>query len=169
MIRCKFENNNEAELRHVTFVGIILHEKRILLSKRGTFNGKPLTEFGKWALPGGYLDPNETLVQGLKRELMEECGCEIDDVKLLRIIDKPIRPNENKQNITFVFTANLVSQKEVTNEEVSEQNWLMLDQLPPKEQIAFEHAENIQMYMDIVNGNPNASYPARLPADLFHS
>jgi 8-oxo-dGTP diphosphatase len=31
-----------------------------------------------WGLPGGGLDPNETIHQALQRECVEEFGCEVD-------------------------------------------------------------------------------------------
>lgn len=44
-----------------------------------------------WELPGGFLDPGESPMQGAIRELREEAGCEVADVSLLAIleIDRP--------------------------------------------------------------------------------
>ncbi|MDR1183998.1 MAG: NUDIX hydrolase [Coriobacteriales bacterium] len=62
----------------------------LLLIRRG---GHPY--LGKWALPGGFLDPNETLDQAARRELKEETGVDdtADDVYLeqLRTFSKPGR------------------------------------------------------------------------------
>jgi bifunctional NMN adenylyltransferase/nudix hydrolase len=45
---------------------------QVLLIQRAGLLGK-----GAWALPGGFLEPNETLQQGAIRELLEETGLEV--------------------------------------------------------------------------------------------
>ena len=150
MITCTFENGNVASpgLRHVTTSIIVLRDNQVLFGKRATHNGKPILEQGKWGLPGGYFDRNETLVEGVKREIMEETGWEVEDVVLFRIVDHPYRPHEDRQNVDFVFLARATVQTGVSDEEVSEIKWFPLDALPSPDQIAFDHAEDLKMYID---------------------
>ena len=54
MITCTFENKNKASLRHVTVNAIVVKDNQVLLGKRGTVNGKPVLESGKWGLLGGF-------------------------------------------------------------------------------------------------------------------
>ncbi len=148
MITCYFENNNKADggLRHVTVNALIIHENKILLGKRGTVKGRKMSEFGKWGLIGGFFGRDETLINALKREVYEESGCEIDDIVLFRINDNPNRPREDRQNVDILFIASLVKQTPKVDEEVTLLQWFPLDNLPPKEEVAFDHYDSIALY-----------------------
>ena len=150
MITCYFEDNQKAlgGLRHVTVNVIVLHENKVLLGKRGTAHGKKLAEWGKWGLLGGYFDRDETLVEAAKREVLEESGCEISNLLLFRINDKPDRPKEDRQNVDFIFVADLIKQTPHENDEVIELKWFSLDNLPPAEEIAFDHGEVFSLYKE---------------------
>jgi ADP-ribose pyrophosphatase YjhB (NUDIX family) len=69
---------------------LFAHDLELLLIRRG---GHPY--LGKWALPGGFLSPDETLDQAARRELKEETG--VDDtadgvcLEQLRTFSKPGR------------------------------------------------------------------------------
>jgi len=147
MITCFFENNNKTSLRHVTVNAIVVKENQILLGKRGTFDGKPILESGKWGLLGGFFGRDENMIQAVKREVMEESGWEIDSLQLLRINDNPQRPKEDRQNVDIIFIAQAVKQIKTSDEEVKELQWFDLHNLPPRELIAFDHGENIEFYL----------------------
>jgi 8-oxo-dGTP diphosphatase len=151
MINCFFENNNKASLRHVTVNAIVVKNNQVLLGKRGTLNGKPILESGKWGLLGGFFDRDENLVQAVKREALEESGWEIDDLQLFRINDNPQRPKEDRQNVDIVFIAKAVQQIKTSDEEVSQLQWFDLDKLPAKEEIAFDHGEDLEIYKKYLN------------------
>lgn len=155
MITCYFENNKKAigGLRHVTVNALVIHDNKILLGKRGTAHGQKMTEFGKWGLLGGYFDRDETLVQALKREVFEESGCEVDNLILFRINDSPDRPKEDRQNIDFIFIAKFGKQTPIQDEEVTQLKWFPLERLPPGEEIAFDHGENILLYKEYLKKN----------------
>ncbi|MFC1711370.1 NUDIX hydrolase [Patescibacteria group bacterium] len=147
MITCKFENGNKVSLRHVTVNAILVKGNKVLLGKRGLFQGKKIAEAGKWGLIGGYLDRDENIEQGLKREVREESGWEINNLQLFRINDNPNRPGEDKQNIDIAFLAKAVKRKSLKiSEEVTELKWFDLNRLPSKEKIAFDHGENLMLY-----------------------
>ncbi|MEK9169424.1 MAG: NUDIX domain-containing protein [Patescibacteria group bacterium] len=153
MINCFFENNDKAFLRHITVNAIIVKTNQILLGKRGAFNGKPILESGKWGLLGGFFDRDENLVQAVKREVMEESGWEIKNIKLFRINDNPQRPKENRQNVDIVFIANTIKQTGKSDEEVTHLKWFDLNKLPVKEETAFDHGDNLELYKKYLKEN----------------
>lgn len=71
----------------------------VLLIKRGNH---PF--MGKWALPGGFLEPDETAEEAAKRELFEETGVKIDTIKQLRTYSDPCR-DPRTRIVTVVFLA----------------------------------------------------------------
>lgn len=57
-------------------------DDHLLLGKRKNCYGE-----NTWALPGGHLEYNESLLECAKRELKEELGIETDALKLIVITD----------------------------------------------------------------------------------
>jgi 8-oxo-dGTP diphosphatase len=58
--------------------GVILHEGKVLLFEHVFWTG------GRWGLPGGRLKGGEDPASGLRREVREECGLEIEVVDRLK-------------------------------------------------------------------------------------
>lgn len=144
MIKCRFENGNDAALRHVVVDTLVLNDGKILLVKRA----ESLLEGGKWGLVGGYVDRDETIKQAVVREVFEETGWKVKDISLLRIIDSPHRPHEDRQNIAFILFCLAEKQEGEADWESVKQEWFPLDSIPPKNSIAFDHASSIAYYLD---------------------
>ena len=88
------------------FAKDIYGDSYILAEQRGT--GTPDPEYvGKYCVPCGYLDYDETIVQAAQRELMEETGLNLptSDFKLLNFNDIP--ESDKRQNVTFRYIVNL--------------------------------------------------------------
>jgi len=62
------------------------------------------TERRGWELPGGQIELGESLIDGLKREIQEECGLEVELGKLMRV-----RSNLSSSIVIFLFRATYVS------------------------------------------------------------
>lgn len=142
MIDCEFENGHKAKLRHVVVDTILIKDDKILMVKRSR---DMLFEPGKWTLPGGYMDRDERAVDAAKRELLEESGWEASDMKLFRMNDDPNRKGEDNQNVCLIFIGKSTKQVGESDHEIDEVKWFKLDELPPSEQIAFDHADNIKL------------------------
>ena len=142
MITCNFEDGGEALLRHAVVDSIVLKDDKILLVKRTA----KLLEGGKWGLVGGYVDRDETLAQAAAREVLEETGWQVNNQVLLRIVDNPNRPKEDRQNIAFIYFCNATEKTDEADWESDEQKWFSWDELPKDENLAFDHAESIGVY-----------------------
>jgi 8-oxo-dGTP diphosphatase len=154
MIRCTFEHGHKASLRHVVVDGIVVKDGQILLVKRS----KKLLEGGKWALPGGFMDRDETVAQTVSREIMEETGWTVKDLQLFRINDNPSRPGEDRQNVVFIYLCTSTEKTGEPDWESDEQQWFDLSKLPDNDQIAFDHAASIELYKKYLQ----ASFPIPL-------
>jgi len=142
MIICTFENGSENSMRHVTVGCLVMKDGKILLAKRA--NG--LLEAGKWCLLGGYVDRDENVMEAGVREVMEESGWTVRNLRLLRINDNPNRPHEDRQNIDFIYIADAIEKTGEKDWESEEIQWYPLDNLPPAEQMAFDHLDSIELY-----------------------
>lgn len=70
-----------------------LKKLKIMLIKRSDTDheGNLNVEAGKWALPGGFVRPNETALQAAERKLKEETGVSGVRIKHFGIYDSPSR------------------------------------------------------------------------------
>lgn len=145
MIVCKFENGKETSLRHVTTGSIIKNDKNeVLISKRA----KGLINPGKFTLPGGFLERDEDTKEGSLREVFEETGLRCKILYLFHIVDTPLRPKEDRQNVEFRYVVEIIGEKEHLTEEVSELRWIDENSLPPDEEFAFDHRKTLVKYFD---------------------
>ena len=60
--------------QRITTRAIVLHDGKLLCVRKKSAVGSTAVENSYWNLPGGGLDPNESLADGLRREMMEETG-----------------------------------------------------------------------------------------------
>jgi 8-oxo-dGTP pyrophosphatase MutT (NUDIX family) len=69
--------------RRVNVRAVVWRDGKILAVKHTSKGGDGVAAY--WCLPGGGLDPHESLVDGVKREVMEETGVDATVGKLLFI------------------------------------------------------------------------------------
>lgn len=144
MITCAFENGNMASLRHVVVHAIVEMDGKILLIKRS----RSLSlEGGKWALPGGFVDRDETAGEAAVRELREESGWEGEVVSIFRVNTNPNRPHEDRQNIAMDFLIKPLQKAGNMDHETTHVEWVSLDSLPSLDVFAFDHGESIGYYL----------------------
>ncbi len=142
MITCHFENSDKKlNFRHVTTNAIIEKDNKILLVKRSSKMYMP----NLYCLPGGYLDQGETIEKGILREVKEETGYDSGVVTLFRINGNPKR---DKGNVDFIFLVKTLEKTGEHDKEVAEVKWFDFNDLPKKDEVAFDHYENIELYLE---------------------
>src|ERR1700693_1955764 len=77
--------------------GVVIWEGRALLIRRG---GPPLE--GQWSIPGGMLEVGETLLEGVRRELLEETGIEVRVGELIDVFERINLDGGGKTRYHFV-------------------------------------------------------------------
>jgi 8-oxo-dGTP diphosphatase len=93
---------------------------------------------GRWALPGGFIEMDETLEESARRELQEETGLEVGKLEQLHTFGDPGRDPRGR-TITVVFMGRVGNKlKPQADDDAVEVGWHRLDRLP---QLAFDHAE----------------------------
>ena len=76
------------------------------------------TERRGWELPGGQIELGESLTDGLRREVFEECGLEVEPGRLLQV-----RSNLSACIVIFCFQASYVSGQLRPSAETPEVQW----------------------------------------------
>ena len=50
--------------------------------------------YGKWNIPAGHLDPNENVFEGAKREILEECGYNVEIEGIAEVANRVVPETE---------------------------------------------------------------------------
>ncbi|WP_091170730.1 NUDIX hydrolase [Paenibacillus sp. 1_12] len=75
-------NENEKWHRHLGAYGICVYEEKLLVIQKGTGPYR-----GRYDLPGGTVEANESLTEAVKRECMEEAGINVYITKNIGVCD----------------------------------------------------------------------------------
>ncbi len=103
---------------------------KILLIRRGIEPYK-----GKWALPGGFLKPDEAAEAGALRELREETGLMDAYIEQFHAYSEPDR-DPRERVITIAYFALVKLQEVKGGDDAAEARWFAIDNVP---QLAFDH------------------------------
>ena len=108
---------------------------RVLLARRAH---PPFQGF--WDIPGGFLNEGEDPLDGLRRELREETGLEVEPERFLGIwMDRYGGDSTAEATLNLYWTVRVVSGDAAPADDVSELRWFNPDELPAPNELAFEN------------------------------
>jgi 8-oxo-dGTP diphosphatase len=91
---------------------------------------------GRWALPGGFVEDGEPVMQAAPRELAEETGLRASNLRLLGVYDTPGR-DPRGWTVSVVYLVQIAKRVDVAGaDDASDAQWFAFDALP---ELAFDH------------------------------
>lgn len=112
----------------------------ILLVQRGREPFK-----NKWALPGGFIEMDETLETACKRELKEETGLVVDKMTQFKTYDA-IDRDPRHRTISVAYFVELENRIAVKGgDDAARAEWFPIDELPD---LAFDHKQILEEFFN---------------------
>ena len=82
----------------VGVAAVVIEDDRVVLVRRGS-----PPAYGEWSLPGGAVEPGETLEEAVVREVKEEIGLEVEVVELVAVLDRIFLDPEGEVQFHYVL------------------------------------------------------------------
>lgn len=118
-------------------------ELEVLLIERG---GEPYKGF--WAIPGGFMEMNETTESCSRREMLEETGIKVNYLKEVKSYSAVNRdPRERVVTITYCTLEHKNSVTPKAGDDANKAEWFNLKSLP---KLAFDHKEMIADSIQVI-------------------
>jgi 8-oxo-dGTP diphosphatase len=114
-------------------------ERRVLLGRR---RGEPFA--GRWDIPGGFLEEGEHPVDGMRRELREETGLDVEPLEFLGVwMDQYGGDSTAEATLNCYWTARRIGGEPEPADDVTELRWFAPDELPRPDELAFENVPKV--------------------------
>lgn len=118
--------------------------RRVLLARRAH---EPFR--GRWDLPGGFLEEGEHPLDGIRRELLEETGLEVEPLEFVGVwMDRYPYETHTAATLNLYWTARVVGGSPRPADDVSELAWFATDELPAPKELAFHIADVLRTWRD---------------------
>ena len=83
--------------------------------------------YGKWNIPAGHLDPNETIIEGAKREIFEESGYVVELTGIAEIANRVMEDNEW---VSVIFSTKIINGEiKYDKSEILDVKWFTYDEI----------------------------------------
>ena len=120
-------------------------ELKVMLIRRG---GPPFK--GRWALPGGFVDLDESVDEAARRELREETGIErvfLEQLYTFGAVDRD--PRERVISVAYYALVKLSDHRIQAATDAAAAAWFCISDLPP---LAFDHEGIFEMALARLKG-----------------
>ena len=109
-------------MTNIVIGGLIEKDNKFLLVQEAKEKCK-----GKWNIPAGHIEINESVIDCLKREVKEETGCNITPTGILERGNKVL---ENDIFLSIIFGSKLIDEKIAYNlNEILNVKWFSYDEI----------------------------------------
>ena len=131
--------SKQGKIRLGCSAAIFDEQGRILLTKR--------SDNGQWCLPGGAVDPGETVAEAIEREVWEETGLRVSVKRLVGVYSHSdqlvVYPDGNKvQVVALHFEVEVIEGMAGLSDEVSDFGYFSLEEMDGLEFLG-RHKERI--------------------------
>ena len=109
--------------------GAVVDGERLLLVRRSSRRGR-----GNWQVPGGFIEPDETIEEAVVREVMEEAGVKTEVRGVLGIRNRYDPDVDNSLYIVLLLRP-LDSNPQPDNHEVDRAGFFTLEEIRALEQV----------------------------------
>ena len=119
---------------------------------------------GSWAVPGGFLDIDEEIEVGARRELREETGLNLRvPISFLGIFGTPGRDPRGR-TISLAYVAYLPGEPPAVSgaDDAAEADWRPASPGDPATALAFDHDQMLEKGLDWLNGFDGAGQAGKL-------
>jgi ADP-ribose pyrophosphatase YjhB (NUDIX family) len=106
---------------------VVCNGDNVLLVLRGQEPSR-----GKWSIPGGVMELGETIREAARREVMEECGVEIEAGDVIEVRDAIVRDIAGRIRFHYVLVdviGRYVSGKLTVGSDVEDARWVSKEDL----------------------------------------
>lgn len=117
---------------------LISKQKSVLLIERGREPFK-----GKWALPGGFIEMDEELEPACHRELEEETGLRVGELKQFRAYGGVNRDPRHRTISVIFYSFPEEESVPLAGDDAANARWFPLDKLP---ELAFDHLKILEEF-----------------------
>ncbi len=125
----------------VSVAATVVDDRGLVLAVRR--RGDPYA--GRWEMPGGVLEPGETLYEGVIREVLEETGVTVEPGRLTGVYQ-----NMARGRISLVFRCRVVAGQPKPTDEAAEVRWLT----PAEVRERMDESRATRLLDGLKNGSP---------------